>query len=69
MILECALCMALQEDELKTDPYASENPGGILTPSAGLGLVLHERLRNAGYELHVCDAPFCGAPNGKEKGS
>ena len=56
MILECALCMALQESELQADSYASQNPGGVLTPSSALGLVLHERLKNAGYELEVCDA-------------
>eukprot|EP00892_Ulva_mutabilis_P009618 jgi/Ulvmu1/7028/UM033_0087.1 len=66
MLLECALCMALQEDDLQADPYASENPGGILTPSAALGLVLHERLRNSGYELDVCDAPFPSKNKKKE---
>lgn len=29
---------------------------GVLAPSAAFGLVLHERLKNAGYELHVGDA-------------
>ena len=29
---------------------------GVLAPSAAFGLVLHDRLRNAGYELSVGDA-------------
>lgn len=67
MILECALCMALQEDDVQADPYASQNPGGILTPSAAYGLVLHERLKNAGYELEVNNAPLPSTTDAAEQ--
>lgn len=53
MLLESALCMALQEEELARDPYASKNPAGVLTPAAALGLVLVGRLKRAGYEIDV----------------
>lgn len=51
MVLESALCLALQQDALRADPYASKCPAGILTPAAAMGLVLVERLKNAGYEV------------------
>lgn len=55
MVLECALCIALQPDALAADKYASQHRGGVLTPASGLGLVLKERLQNAGYEIRVGD--------------
>lgn len=58
MLLECALCIAYQEDDLAADPYASQNPGGVLTPSSAFGLVLHRRLHAAGLDLSVEDCPF-----------
>ena len=66
MILECALCLALQPDALAHDKYASRNPGGVLNPASALGLVLVERLKKAGYEISVRDASGSGATNGKK---
>ena len=51
MILECALCMALQGADVRSDPWAGKNPGGVLNPASALGLVLVERLKKADYEL------------------
>lgn len=57
MVLECALCMIPQNKELLAqDPYASICPAGVLSPSAAFGLVLHDRLTAAGYELKVGNA-------------
>jgi short subunit dehydrogenase-like uncharacterized protein len=42
--------------ELAADEYAKMCPGGVLGPTAAFGLVLHERLRNAGFELSIKDA-------------
>jgi short subunit dehydrogenase-like uncharacterized protein len=67
MILEIALCLALQGEELAKDPYASKNPGGILTPASACGLVLVDRLRNAGYELSVEDVDESAANGNKKK--
>lgn len=53
MILESALCMALDQDKLEKDLYASKCPSGVLTPAAGLGLVLLGRLQNAGFDAEV----------------
>jgi short subunit dehydrogenase-like uncharacterized protein len=61
MILECALCLALQPEDLAADPYASKNPGGVLNPASALGLVLVERLKRAGYEVSVREAAPSGA--------
>lgn len=67
MLLECALCIAYQEDDLAADPYASRNPGGVLTPSSAFGLVLHGRLRRAGLNLSVEDYPFANAASDHAK--
>jgi short subunit dehydrogenase-like uncharacterized protein len=48
MILECALSMALQMEDIKQDPYASKHAGGVLTPASAAGNVLLGRLKNAG---------------------
>lgn len=53
MLLEVALCMALQADDIKKDPYAGKVAGGVLTPASATGLVLVERLKAAGYNLDV----------------
>lgn len=58
MILECALCLALDQDKLKKDPYASKCPAGVLTPASALGLVLLGRLKNAGYDASVSTKPL-----------
>ncbi|GAB4821880.1 hypothetical protein N2152v2_008926 [Parachlorella kessleri] len=50
MLLECALCMALQEDDLKRERTV---PGGFLTPAAALGTVLVDRLRQSGIAVVV----------------
>ena len=53
MVLESALCLSLQASALNTDPYASKHPSGVLTPAAAFGLVLLQRLKEAGYEATV----------------
>ena len=55
MLLETGLCMALEEDALKAEPYASKAPAGVLTPASACGLVLAERLKKAGYEIELSD--------------
>jgi short subunit dehydrogenase-like uncharacterized protein len=63
MLLELALCIALQPGALNKDPYASKHAGGVLTPASAAGTVLIERLKKAG-DLHleipnVLHAPDC----------
>ena len=48
MLGESVLCLAF-------DPLPS--PGGVLTPAAAMGWTLVERLRGAGMQLEVTDAP------------
>ncbi|MGG6270764.1 saccharopine dehydrogenase family protein [Leptolyngbya sp. AN03gr2] len=48
-VCESALCLALQLDELP----GGLTRGGVLTPAAGLGEILAERLRQAGMTLTV----------------
>ncbi|WP_137725875.1 saccharopine dehydrogenase family protein [Prescottella subtropica] len=47
MLGESALSLALQHDALP------DSPGGVLTPATGLGDVLVDRLRDAGFEIAV----------------
>ena len=51
MVLEAALCIALQENELNADPNLFK--AGVLTPASGLGHVLLSRLEQAGYTLKL----------------
>lgn len=51
-VLESALCLALQGDELKQRGLL---PGGVLTPAAALGSVLIERLQRAGTQFEITD--------------
>jgi short subunit dehydrogenase-like uncharacterized protein len=60
MILETALSMALQMDDIKQDPYAGQHAGGVLSPAAATGKVLLERLKHAG----VCAAGSCSVCRG-----
>ena len=53
LLLECGLCMALQPQDIKADPYAGTVPGGVLTPAPAFGLVLDPRLKGAGFETRV----------------
>jgi short subunit dehydrogenase-like uncharacterized protein len=64
MLLECALCLVLQADDLEKDPYASQNPGGVLTPSSAFGLVVHDRLRAIGFEISVSDSAITSTSDG-----
>ncbi|WP_305095024.1 trans-acting enoyl reductase family protein [Prescottella sp. R16] len=47
MLGESALSLALQHDDLP------DTPGGVLTPATGIGDVLVDRLRAAGFEIAV----------------
>lgn len=49
-ILEAALCMALQDKELKKRGLMQ---GGVLTPASAMGSVLIERLQAAGTEFEI----------------
>lgn len=65
MILEIALCMALQAQECAMDAYASKHPGGVLTPAAAGGFVLVNRLKAAGFVLRAADT-YEGIKTGKK---
>jgi short subunit dehydrogenase-like uncharacterized protein len=54
MVLEAALCIALQKADLQAD--AKLLGGGVLTPASALGGVLVSRLRAAGLEIEVTEA-------------
>jgi short subunit dehydrogenase-like uncharacterized protein len=54
MLLEAALCIALQRRELEADPGLLR--GGVLTPASAMGAVLVARLRGAGVALEVVEA-------------
>jgi short subunit dehydrogenase-like uncharacterized protein len=45
MVVECGLCMALEEDKL---PIKGKHTGGFFTPAYGLGNVLLDRLTETG---------------------
>ena len=51
LILETALCLALDKEETAKDKYASKCPNGVLTPATACGLVLMRRLLAAGYTM------------------
>jgi short subunit dehydrogenase-like uncharacterized protein len=54
-LCEAALSLALNADQLA----GGQKRGGVLTPAAGLGDVLVERLRRAGMRLETNDqGPF-----------
>jgi short subunit dehydrogenase-like uncharacterized protein len=57
MILETALCLALQPEDVAADRYAGKVPGGVITPVVACGFVLVERLKNAGIDIGVSDSP------------
>ena len=59
MLLEAALCIALQKAALDSDPQLVR--GGVLTPAAALGGVLADRLRKAGLTVEVKDAQAAAA--------
>ena len=51
MVLESALCLALQQQELDKD--AKVLHGGVLTPASAMGMHLIERFRGAGLYFEV----------------
>jgi short subunit dehydrogenase-like uncharacterized protein len=55
LILETALCLALQSEEVAADRFAGQVQGGVVTPAVACGLVLVERLKNAGVDIGVSD--------------
>lgn len=57
LILETALCLALQPEEIAADRYAGRCPGGVATPAAACGFVLVKRLKEAGVDIGVSDSP------------
>lgn len=50
MLLEAGLCLALQGKECSE---ASCLAGGVLTPATAMGMVLVQRLRDAGFKYEV----------------
>lgn len=58
MLLEAGLCLALDGDKLKAAGYQQ---GGVLTPASALGLVLADRLRDAGITFEVVQSPALDA--------
>lgn len=53
MLLEAALCLALQQQELDASPEVLK--GGVLTPASAMGIFLVERLRNAGQTFKILE--------------
>ncbi|PRW56953.1 saccharopine dehydrogenase isoform B [Chlorella sorokiniana] len=53
MLLEAALCLALQQKEL--DASTEVQKGGVLTPASAMGMLLVDRLRNAGMTFKVLE--------------
>jgi len=47
MVSECALCLALERDEL--------SEGGVLTPASAFGMNIIHRLRKTGMKIEVVD--------------
>jgi short subunit dehydrogenase-like uncharacterized protein len=54
MVLEAALCLALERGRLDADPKVQK--GGVLTAASALGETLVGRLKAAGLELEVMEA-------------
>ncbi|DBA91626.1 TPA: hypothetical protein ACH3X1_003234 [Trebouxia sp. C0004] len=50
LLLESALCLALQEDELKASGLKQ---GGVLTPATAMGMVLVRRIQKAGVSFDL----------------
>ena len=53
MLLESALCLALDQDKLRANPRLQS--GGVLTPASAMGEVLLQRLRDAGLRFDVTE--------------
>ncbi|KAF5833430.1 Saccharopine dehydrogenase-domain-containing protein [Dunaliella salina] len=51
MVLEAALCMALDEGAIKKSGKCRD--GGVLTPASAMGLALMERFKGAGLKFEV----------------
>lgn len=56
-LLEAALCLALQQEELDASPAVQK--GGVLTPASAMGMSLVERLRAAGLTLRILEESEC----------
>lgn len=54
MVLEAGLCLALDAGACAAAGCAS---GGVLTPASAMGLVLIERLRQAGLKFDITQSP------------
>ena len=52
MVLEAALCLV--DEAAGGQPLPGTARGGVLTPAAGCGMALVERLRDAGMTWEVC---------------
>lgn len=61
MLLEAALCLALQQKEL--DAAQELQKGGVLTPASSMGMLLVERLRKAGMTFKVLKGAEAAAPS------
>ena len=51
MLLEAALCLALQQQDLDADPRCIK--GGVLTPASALGATYLDRLRKARLSFEI----------------
>jgi short subunit dehydrogenase-like uncharacterized protein len=54
MVLEAGLCLAL---DAEATAAAGCQAGGVLTPASAMGLVLIERLRQAGLKFDITESP------------
>ena len=52
MVLEIALCIALQSEDLEREGMLK---GGVLTPATAFGPVLVNRLQKAGLKWEIVD--------------
>jgi short subunit dehydrogenase-like uncharacterized protein len=61
--VEAALALAMQEEECA---HATGLRGGVLTPATAMGMVLVQRLRDAGFFYDIVRSPAlkAGAPAG-----
>lgn len=64
LVLEAGLCLAL--DAAACDA-AGCHKGGVLTPASAMGLVLIERLRQAGITFDITSSPALKQPQGQQQ--
>jgi short subunit dehydrogenase-like uncharacterized protein len=57
LVLEAGLCLALDSGACSS---AGCQAGGVLTPASAMGMVLVQRLRDAGIKFEVTQSPALG---------